>query len=288
LTGNRNLNLEGHLNCGGKESQTKVGKFHLVELKMRNASLEGLADNFQTKLSHILQCIDLRDTSFDKVGTTLMQQISDELTDIEDILCLMQVHIVEQKSVLHKAEYLKSDIHAFKDQLGHISNNLPGHLPNNQCPLPSRENPKCNSASATPQIEPVHKSVQQKQTSLLPSIPYITVADFEAVPKYMKGRLTYEQINSSIDEMNKVFAAKYKLMTIPSKAQMDSVKKKIKAYKGQENKETKGVYFVVEEDIKNHSKLKRDRMGQSVITILRHCMRIKEIRGGGLTRLAIV
>ena len=56
----------------------------------------------------------------------------------------------------------------------------------------------------------------------------------------MKGRLTYEQINSSIDELNKVFAAKYKLMTIPSKAQMDSVKKKIKAYKGQENKETKG------------------------------------------------
>ena len=49
-----------------------------------------------------------------------------------------------------------------------------------------------------------------------------------------------------------------------------------------------GLHYVVEGDIKEFTNLKMDSVGRSLLTILRHCQRLKEVRGGGLTRYAIV
>lgn len=49
-----------------------------------------------------------------------------------------------------------------------------------------------------------------------------------------------------------------------------------------------GEYFIVEEDIKEFSTLKMDSVGRAILTVLRHCGRIKEIRGSGHTRYACI
>lgn len=49
-----------------------------------------------------------------------------------------------------------------------------------------------------------------------------------------------------------------------------------------------GEHFIVDGDIKEFTNFKMDSVGRSVLTILRHVGRIKEIRGGKLTRYACI
>ena len=48
-----------------------------------------------------------------------------------------------------------------------------------------------------------------------------------------------------------------------------------------------GVQFIDEKDLKDFSNWKMDKGCLSLITMFRHCGRIREIRGGGITRFAV-
>ena len=49
-----------------------------------------------------------------------------------------------------------------------------------------------------------------------------------------------------------------------------------------------GLYYITEGDIKRYSNLRMDKMTHSVLTILRHCNRIREQRGGGVVRYVLL
>ncbi len=49
-----------------------------------------------------------------------------------------------------------------------------------------------------------------------------------------------------------------------------------------------GLFFVVEDDIREFSQMKVDKRFQRIVTMLRHCKRLQEIRGGGLTRYMLL
>ena len=51
--------------------------------------------------------------------------------------------------------------------------------------------------------------------------------------------------------------------------------------KALETRETKGLYFVVADDLKASDSLKSESSRRSIFTILRHLQRIREIRGPG-------
>ena len=40
-------------------------------------------------------------------------------------------------------------------------------------------------------------------------VAYLTVAQFDAIPKYMKGRVTYEGVNAAVEELNVALVEKY-------------------------------------------------------------------------------
>lgn len=48
-----------------------------------------------------------------------------------------------------------------------------------------------------------------------------------------------------------------------------------------------GEFFIVEADIDEFTQLKADKRFHSILTILRHCQRLKEIRGSRLVRYAV-
>ena len=59
----------------------------------------------------------------------------------------------------------------------------------------------------------------------------------------------------------------------------------LQAFKSQENEDTAGRYFFVDNDIRNFGRdFKFDSNCRSILTILRHCGRLKESRGGRITR----
>ena len=59
----------------------------------------------------------------------------------------------------------------------------------------------------------------------------------------MKGRLTYQQVNTVIDELNKAFTAKYKLLRQKKSTLNDRNRKRYETLKMQESKDTKGSVF---------------------------------------------
>lgn len=121
--------------------------------------------------------------------------------------------------------------------------------------------------------EKVYKNIS------IPVVEYITVDEFNDIPKYMKGRLTYEFLNKSVNDFNKTIASKYQLMSTHSSKYSEADLKRYQMYKSQENPESVGEFFCTTQDLKLYSDLKVDNTTKIVLTCLRHCKRIKEIRG---------
>ena len=153
-------------------------------------------------------------------------------------------------------------------------------------------------------------STAASQPRTLPSIAqvaYITLVQFDTIPKYMKGRATYEVINAAVDELNSALTEKYRFLggrmaDLPN----PRAKKRHQALRAQESKvrnapspnapcsmihsqDTKGVHFVTAEELRECSHLKSETGRRSLLTILRHFGLVREVRGpGSIVRFAVV
>ncbi|XP_077452031.1 SKA complex subunit 1 isoform X2 [Stigmatopora argus] len=119
-------------------------------------------------------------------------------------------------------------------------------------------------------------------------IPLITMAEFENIPAYMKGRVSYHQINTAVENINAAFVAKYKIVHQSGKSRSNRARILYQRFKDQETKETRGQYFVVDNDFREFTHMKVDKRLQGILNMLRHCQRLRELRGGGLTRYVIL
>merc|ERR1739842_162766 len=107
--------------------------------------------------------------------------------------------------------------------------------------------------------------------------------------RYIRGRLQYDQVNNIVDKLNKTMETKYTLLRRPRAKASDFEMKLIAGCKKHENNETKGLYFVVDEDLKRWSSLKLDPAVRSMLTVLRTLKRLREVRGpGSLVRYAVL
>lgn len=50
---------------------------------------------------------------------------------------------------------------------------------------------------------------------------------------------------------------------------------------------TTGEYFFIDDDLKTYSLLKMDSTGRAILTMLRHCGRLREVRGKKLLRYVL-
>ncbi|XP_040436416.1 spindle and kinetochore-associated protein 1-like isoform X2 [Falco naumanni] len=136
-------------------------------------------------------------------------------------------------------------------------------------------------------VKPNHAKKPTEEPRLIKTVPLVTVEEFESVPTYMKGRLTYDHINTVVEAMNKAVVCKYKILNQPLKSMNGAVRKLYHRFLEEDTKDTKGAFFIVEADIKEFNQLKVDRRFYRIIDILRHCQRLREVRGSGLVRYVI-
>uniref|UniRef100_A0A673VJI8 SKA complex subunit 1 n=1 Tax=Suricata suricatta TaxID=37032 RepID=A0A673VJI8_SURSU len=132
-------------------------------------------------------------------------------------------------------------------------------------------------------LEEDYKDVEHLKENIPPHLPQVTVTQ----NLYMKSRLTYCQINDVIKEINKAVVSKYKILHQPKKSMNSVARNLYHRFIDEETKDTKGQYFIVEADIKEFTALKADKRFHVMLNILRHCRRLSEVRGGGLTRYVI-
>ena len=100
-------------------------------------------------------------------------------------------------------------------------------------------------------------------------VAFLTLAQFDAIPKYMKGRVTYEGVNAAVEELNVALVEKYtflggKMADLPNpkaKKRYHSLLNgnmnklldqypRYQALRAQESKDTKGVHFVTSEELR--------------------------------------
>ncbi|NXY58394.1 SKA1 protein, partial [Callaeas wilsoni] len=126
-----------------------------------------------------------------------------------------------------------------------------------------------------------------KEKKVIKEAALITTEEFESVPAYMKGRITYDQINAVVQQLNKAVVDKYKILYQPLKSMSAPARNLYHRFMEEETKDTRGLFFIVEADIKEFTPLKLDKRFHSILNILRHCQRVREVRSSGLIRYVI-
>jgi len=84
-----------------------------------------------------------------------------------------------------------------------------------------------------------------------------------------------------------ILAVKYKILSTPLNKLNGETLVKYKGFKDQETKETKGLSFLTETELKNTS-LRMDATGKAMLIVLRHLCRIRDLPGASPKKFVVV
>ncbi|XP_037364404.1 spindle and kinetochore-associated protein 1 [Talpa occidentalis] len=254
---------------------------------MTSSDLEQLCFYINEKIGNIKKTLSLRNCSQEPTLMTILNKIGDEIIVVNELLNKLELEIQYQEQTNSSLKELCESLEEDYKAVEHLKENIPPHLPQvtvtqsvvNVSDLDPQEPVKVEETAPTKK--------PPKEQKIIKEMPFLTSDEFNAIPAYMKSRLTYCQINDVIKEMNKAILGKYKILHQPKKSVSSVARNLYHRFMDEETKDTKGHYFIVEADIKEFTALKVDKRFHVILNILRHCRRLSEVRGGGLTRYVI-
>ncbi|XP_077989027.1 SKA complex subunit 1-like [Glandiceps talaboti] len=262
---------------------------------MESTTLMELGEHFNAKVEGIRKCIQLRGCVNEVNCQHLLQSVDLELIAAEDLVSQMKLVIGNEKQKLQEAQELMQQYKDLSTNIEYMSTHLPSRLPGKQTASHTGHQKAILQSSQTlsrlenrPVEEGVITAKQNKRKPIyIAKMDYLTMDEFELVPKYMKGRMSYDLVNNVVDGINKVVEYKYKIVAQPRSTVGENNMKKRKEWKKQQTKDSQGLQFFIDDDYRKYSGLKLDKATNQILTILRHCGRHKEIRGGGVTRYCL-
>lgn len=117
----------------------------------------------------------------------------------------------------------------------------------------------------------------------------ISPEEFETLPNHIRGRLTLEKINASIQEINKILKDKFELYKIPSHKLSAIQLKQMEEYEELDDEEVRGKIYFSDNDLKRESRhIKKNATGQAILALLRHSKRIKRASGAKSARYIVL
>lgn len=255
-------------------------------------TLQDLDTNLRAKIDVLQVCADLRGGwAEDTVGE--VEQQARELEALKKDIALYRSTIASARQELSSSCALLKQMQQLSLRLLHIKEYMPQRVPRpapQQQKTRSKKSPSEEDAApiSQPKPQPPAKPAVQK-SKRLPTVEFVTMEEFNSVPKYIRGRIQYAQVNTAVEEVNKALEAKYTLLSRPRAKLSEMSMKIVSECRRQVNEETKGLFFVVDNDIKRWSSLKMDTAGKSLLTMLRTLKRLREVRGpGSLVRYAVL
>lgn len=243
-----------------------------------------MCSHVNSKISIIKKTLQLRHIGQDPSLRNVLSKVAYELHLLCELLNNVETEVQRQETIAKSLKELQVTLERDVKEASHLSDNIPPHLPK-KCPNSNSvpgEAPPLEVKVTAP--EPAKKPVKEKP---IKEMELITVQDFANVPAYIKNRLTYEQINHFIEDINKAVVGKYKIMHQPLKTLNNIARKQLGRFKEEETPDTKGLFFIVDQDIKEFTQVKVDKRFHGMLSILRHCHRIRELRGKGIVRYVI-
>ncbi|XP_004616190.2 spindle and kinetochore-associated protein 1 [Sorex araneus] len=253
---------------------------------MASSDLDRLCSHINEKIDIIKNTLSLRNCGRDPALTTVLDKIGNEIIAVHQLLNQLESEVQYQEqtniSLKELCDSLEED---FKD-VEHLKENIPPHLPQLTVTQHVVKEPQPDPGKSGP-VEPAPTKKPPKEQRMIKEMLFITADEFNGIPSYMKSRLTYCQINDVIKEINTAVVSKYKIVHQPKKSMNSVARNLYHRFMDEETKDTKGHYFIVEADIKEFTNLKVDKKFHGIMNILRHCRRLSEVRGKGLTRYVI-
>uniref|UniRef100_A0A8V5GTG6 SKA complex subunit 1 n=1 Tax=Melopsittacus undulatus TaxID=13146 RepID=A0A8V5GTG6_MELUD len=150
-----------------------------------------------------------------------------------------------------------------------------------EIPAESVESQRCDVKQQVNETK--RKKAAKSPLSILP----VTPEDLGEIPAYMKCRITCDQINAVVENLNKAIMSKYRIRNQAPSSMSAADRNTYYRYLREERSNKEGCVFIVEEDIKLFTPMKTDKRFHKIIVILRHCQRLREIRVSGITRYVI-
>ncbi|XP_062276304.1 spindle and kinetochore-associated protein 1 [Scomber scombrus] len=248
------------------------------------SELEDVSHHIHDKISSIQRLLDL---SVAEVPQNKMKKLGQELFALEKLVDEFEKCIGHQKDQLKQLKELDESFQKDMEDVQHLKDNIPAHMPRKKDSANGKESVVKQNEAADIQ-HPQPENVKKTNKNYVREMEFITLPEFESIPQYMKGRVSYDQLNAAVQSINIAVAAKYKIFRQSVKTLNNQSRKLYQRFKDQETKDTKGQYFVVEDDFREFTQMKLDKRFQGILNMLRHCQRLREQRGGGLTRYMLL
>mmetsp|Transcript_16098 Transcript_16098/g.66327 ORF Transcript_16098/g.66327 Transcript_16098/m.66327 type:complete len:209 (+) Transcript_16098:493-1119(+) len=205
---------------------------------------------------------------------------------------------------IHLIQELFSRIDVQSRRLTAIDANIPRHLPNahrsNETTLDGNDGTYITEAyNSDENLTKVQESDSSQNkhmpgtrgysTPSHPEIKYLTATELKSAPQYVVGRLTLEKVNDTVNVLNQLIRDKYELLRRPMRELSTKQLNQVQAYQDEElSAELGNATFISSNDIKVCSEIRPAATAKSILNLLRHCKRIREVRGANSTRIFIV
>ena len=250
--------------------------------------MEALEAQFKNKIDITKECLEFcRGDPQATLAETNMAAI--EIGELKRKMQILKTVVDKLNLQTKQAKKISEYMHERIETCEHLSENMPTRIGStntnsNQVKIETGQIGK--KKQTTTSSNPVSK----KPSNTVPKIRFLSLDEFASIPKYMKGRLGYDNVNTSIQELNAALEARYTFLAKGFQAMASmALKKRYKEMKSNETRDTRGFFFVVADDLKNSETLKSEASRRVIFTILRHFQLIREIRGPlSLVRYAAV
>jgi len=250
--------------------------------------MENLEERLVSKLAIAKECMEF----FQGAPNETLEEINQSFLDMNDLkqgLEVLKSSVEKLKTQKLQAEQISYYI---KDKI-QICASIEDTLPKRIHSASSVDNQQ-NDSQQTRQSQPKEGksaqtvAIEKRAECGVPKLRYISLDDFNRVPKYMKGRLSYDGINQAINDFNSAVQTRYDFLSKGFQAYSSMAqKKRYKEMKSQETRETRGVFFVVAEDLKSYDSLKSEASRRTLFTIFRHLKLIFESRENATTKFCV-
>ncbi|KAL0221711.1 hypothetical protein RCL1_001565 [Eukaryota sp. TZLM3-RCL] len=236
-------------------------------------SLTDVQTYLENKIEHLTNLLRWRTLS---LSPTDSSQFCDQLSDLETALREILQVPQELDSITSVLEPLRQYALKQKDYIDLLESKLPNSLKSRPQTAPEPLAPQPMSSTNLPvanQSISERPSTSQSDTrgSAVSQIPFISQDMLDRVPQYLRGRLTVDKINKSIEDINAMVKRKYvyaKKAAIRSGIKPSLIKI--------ENKNS----FVLM-DLKESVNIRPDPKGKQVLDVLRAIKLIDEVREDG-------
>ncbi|KAI3931450.1 hypothetical protein MKX01_040367 [Papaver californicum] len=233
-----------------------------MDLKQAGSSLDSLISSFNTRIIEIQELVIGRNIMYAATGISDLSAVDTAVKAMEFQMETIKNRLREEAQAIPKSKKLIDMSLPQQNKLEHMFSHIPSKLP--QSLMIPTSNPNRYKLPSYCKL----KFWEKKGRGSAP-LWYITAED------YMKGRLTLDKVNATINDMDAYAETRDQLISTPKKNFLILSLFMIWFL----SFFVKGKFFFVELDIKGPS-LKLENTGKSILTVLRHLGRTNETRIG--------